>query len=81
MCSICAASTPAGAIFHGYAARAEGFRLKTVVRQFFGNVAEDGLLRRSQFDDQRHEQRWLSTCCAERCRRIRSNSTRSWATC
>ena len=41
---------------HRDAARAEGFRLKTIVRKFFGNVAEDRLLCRSQFDDQRHEQ-------------------------
>ena len=41
---------------HRHAARAKGFRFKTVVGKFLGNVAEDRLLRRSQFNDQRHEQ-------------------------
>ena len=70
-----------GSDFHRYAARAEGFGFESVVLQFVGDFGEHGLLRGRSSSTIGMSRRWLSTFCAARCFKIRSNKTRSWATC
>ena len=45
-----------GSDFNGDAARAEGLGFEAVECQFIGNLGKDRLLRRGEFEQQRHEQ-------------------------
>ena len=56
MCSTADGFDSRGSDFDGDAARAEWFGFESVVLQFVGNFGEDGLLRRSEFQHDRHEQ-------------------------
>ena len=81
MCSTAAASTPAGATFTA-TLRAPNGSTSNPLRCNSSEISVNTACCAGESSSTIGiSKRWLSTFCAPRCLRTRSNNTRSWATC